>query len=79
MMSVRVKKGSAARVVAGMLLMARTGRRQRDTHVACAKKATRNFGGELRMLSKRLSRPSSEVIREKRKEPTTFSYQYKRN
>ena len=53
----------------GRLLSARTGSRQRDTQVACAKKAPRNLGGEERMLSKRESWPS-EVMRAKRKDPT---------
>lgn len=44
--------------------------RQRDTQVAWAKKAPRNLGGEVLISSKRESRPSSEVIREKRKVPT---------
>lgn len=42
----------------------------KDTHVAWAKKAPRNLGGEVRMLSKRESVPLSAVIREKRKVPT---------
>lgn len=65
-----VRKASAARVVAGMLLTVKTGSRQSETHVACAKKAPKNFGGEPRTLSKRLSLPSSVVIREKRKLPS---------
>jgi hypothetical protein len=43
-----------------------TGSVQRETQVAWAKKATRNLGGEMRMLSKRESVPESAVMRLKR-------------
>lgn len=55
---------SIAREVEGML------RTHRETHVACAKKAPMNLGGEVRILSKRESVPLSAVIREKRNVPT---------
>jgi hypothetical protein len=46
---------AARKAVLGMEFVRRTGRRQRETHVACAKKATRNLGGEERIESKRES------------------------
>ena len=49
--------------------MASTGMRHVDTQTACAMKAPKNFGGEVRMLSKRESAPFSELMRLKRKEP----------
>jgi hypothetical protein len=70
MTSVRVRKGSAERAVAGTEFRASTGRRHRETQVAWAKKAPRNFGGDFLISSKRESRPSSAVMREKRKVPT---------
>lgn len=68
--SVSVMKGSADRAVAGVELTARTGSKQSETQVAWAKKATRKLGGEVRILSKRESLPSSAVIRLKRNDPT---------
>ena len=53
--------GREANRDAGSELIASTGIKQRDTHVACAKKAPRNFGGDWRMLSKRESLPSAEM------------------
>lgn len=48
-----------------------TGRRQIDTHVACARKRAKNLEGEERMLSKRESVFWDEM-REWRNEPTVF-------
>ncbi len=53
--------GREAKSETGRELMARTGIRQRDTQVACAKKAPANWGGEDRMSSKRESVPSAEM------------------
>jgi hypothetical protein len=53
----------------GMLLMARTGMRQRETQVACATKAIRNWGVDFLISSKRESFPS-ERTRWKRYVPT---------
>ena len=50
-----------AKTETGRELIARTGMRQRETQVACAKKAPRNFGGDRRMSSKRESEPSAEM------------------
>ena len=54
-------KGRDAKAETGREFRARTGMRQRDTQVACAKKAPRNFGGDVRMSSKRESEPSAEM------------------
>ena len=65
-MSVMVTKvGREAKTERGRELRARTGSRQRVTQVAWAKKAPRNLGGELRMLSKRESEPSAEMRRKR--------------
>ena len=70
MMSVMpTKAGREVNMEAGREFMARTGMRQRDTHVAWAKKATAKEGGEVRILSKRESEPSAEM-RRKRYVPT---------
>ena len=70
MMSVMpIAAGREAKTVAGRELRASTGRTQRDTHVAWAKKAPRNLGGEVRRPSKRESDPSAEM-RWKRYVPT---------
>ena len=66
MMSVMATEaGRVERRAAGREFRARTGMRQRVTHVACAKKALRNLRGESRMVSKRESEPSA-LIRRKR-------------
>ena len=65
-----VSHGIAAKVVGGSELSAVTGSMTRETQVAWARKAPRNLGGEVRILSKRESLPSSLVMREKRNEPT---------
>jgi hypothetical protein len=51
----------AVKVDAGREFTAMTGRRQRETQVACAKKATANLGALLRMSLKRLSSPSERM------------------
>jgi hypothetical protein len=56
----------SAKAERGSELTAMTGRRQRETHVACAKKAMKNLEGEPRIFSKRESFPSSEDMRLKR-------------
>ena len=53
--------GRAEKTEAGREFIARTGMRQRETHVAWAKKATAKEGGEVRILSKRESEPSAEM------------------
>jgi len=61
----------AARVEVGRKLIARTGMRQSETHIACAMNATRKLGGLSRMPLKRGSWPS-DIIRRKIKEPTAY-------
>ena len=53
--------GSDAKSETGSELMARTGIKQRETHVAWAKKAPRNLGGDCLMSSKRESDPSADM------------------
>ena len=57
--------GRAEKTEAGSELIARTGMRQRETHVAWAKKATAKDGGDVRILSKRESEPSAEMRRKR--------------
>ena len=57
--------GREEKTEAGSELIARTGMRQRETHVAWAKKATAKEGGEVRILSKRESEPSAEMRRKR--------------
>ena len=64
-MSVMATEGRVERRAAGREFKASTGMRHKVTHVAWAKKAPRNLGGELRMESKRESEPSA-LMRRKR-------------
>ena len=57
--------GREEKTEAGSEFIARTGMRQRETHVAWAKKATAKEGGEVRILSKRESEPSAEMRRKR--------------
>ena len=57
-----VRRMVRGRAVRGRALRDRTGRRQRVTQVAWAKKARRNLGGEVRIWVKRESVPEGSVV-----------------